>query len=283
MTLTPDLPMRGLLFFMAVLLAHTLPAGAQDPAVQPMRALSTADAMRGWEAVGRLDTGGGFCTATLIAPDLVLTAAHCLFYPDGTRRPDAALMFSAGLRNGQMAAQRTIRQSIPHPDYINETSNEMRQVQSDIALLRLVRAIPVQTVRPLDAEGGFAGVGDRVSVVSYGEAREGYASLEEGCAVLAENPGVLILSCTVAHGSSGAPVLMTGPDGAVSVVAVMSAMAEWRAEPVALSAEVDGKLPVLLDLMARDAGPSTHTLPQVRSLGGPRDGRDSIGARFIRP
>ena len=34
-----------------------------------------------WSAVGRLtlDGGQGFCTASLIAPDIVLTAAHCLY------------------------------------------------------------------------------------------------------------------------------------------------------------------------------------------------------------
>ena len=34
-----------------------------------------------WPAVGRLtlDGGQGFCTASLIAPDIILTAAHCLY------------------------------------------------------------------------------------------------------------------------------------------------------------------------------------------------------------
>jgi protease YdgD len=34
-----------------------------------------------WSAVGRLETSTSFCTATLIAKDLILTAAHC-FYKD---------------------------------------------------------------------------------------------------------------------------------------------------------------------------------------------------------
>lgn len=32
-----------------------------------------------WNAVGRLNVNGGFCTGALIEPDLVVTAAHCVY------------------------------------------------------------------------------------------------------------------------------------------------------------------------------------------------------------
>ena len=44
-----------------------------------------------YRGVGRLNIAGTrFCTATLIAPAVVLTAAHCLFHPrTGARVPAA--------------------------------------------------------------------------------------------------------------------------------------------------------------------------------------------------
>ena len=46
-----------------------------------LTSLETLDQGRDWMAVGRLSyqNGQGFCTATLVAPDLILTASHCVY------------------------------------------------------------------------------------------------------------------------------------------------------------------------------------------------------------
>ena len=71
-----------------VLVALSLPVRADR---HDLTLMVTGDDARGWEAVGRLDLGGrGFCTGALIATDLVLTAAHCLYDRDSGERIDPA-------------------------------------------------------------------------------------------------------------------------------------------------------------------------------------------------
>ena len=62
---------------------------------QPVTDTATAP----WEAIGQLETASGnLCSATLIAPNLALTAGHCLLAPPGKPDKAVALRFIVGVR-----------------------------------------------------------------------------------------------------------------------------------------------------------------------------------------
>ena len=108
-----------------------------------MKRLNTGDDVGVWEAVGRLDIGGaGFCTGALIAPRLVLTAAHCLFDRDTKERIDHRnVQFLAGWRNGRAGAYRDVRRAVVHPDFVYDGAVSSDRVRNDLALLELQQPI----------------------------------------------------------------------------------------------------------------------------------------------
>ena len=269
----------ALLLLASPLAAQSLPVIA--PAGPPLEAVTGIGTDRQWQAVGRVETGPGFCTGTLIAADLVLTAAHCLFDPEsGEALPLAGFGFNAGLRNGRPVAYRSVRRAVIHPNYATDLPDQLDQVRTDIAILELDRAIPAETVRPIQARGR-ASIGDSVQIVSYGRDRADYASLEDGCEMRAGQGGLQILACHIDPGSSGAPVFLR-QNGRLGIVSVISAFAEWQNSQVALAADLGGGLAPILDLLDRTDDVFSREASRVRTLTAGNDGTDDIGARFIR-
>lgn len=261
----------GLLAFLAVSGAALAQSG--------LRPLATADEGRGFEAVGRIEIGtSGFCTGTLIADDLVLTAAHCLFDPDSSMQRDlGSIEFRAGWRDGRAEAYRGVSRAILHPDYAHQPRDMggASRVVHDIAILVLDRPIRTSSIQPL-ATGTKPRKGDEVGVVSYAVNREERPSLERVCSVLARPAHMLIISCTVDFGASGAPIL-SFEGGEPRVVSVVSAKAESRGRPVSLGADIDGALDRLLAL-ARTPAPPTAFRASVN-----RPGTAGQSAKFVRP
>lgn len=240
-----------------------------------LRGLNSENEAMAWQAVGRLDYHEGYCTATLIAPDLLLTAAHCVYDAKGAPIPADALKFQAGLTHGKAAAQREVVQIEAHKTYDPIAGVNAENVRHDVALVRLAAPIPTHELAPFSVFSGTLPDGP-VSVVSYGRGRSHALSRQDACHVIQRREQIVTMDCDVTFGSSGSPVF-THLNGRGQIASVISSIGRRGGRQVAFGMELPQVVSVLKRQMrANKAKPKA----QVRRLGvGANKG--STGAKFV--
>nr|WP_208996917.1 trypsin-like serine protease [Roseibium denhamense] len=198
-------------------------AAAEDTGLQ---VIDSAEAP--WPSIGRVNVKGyrstSMCTGTLIAPNIVLTAAHC-FYNKSTLRPfqTADVLFMAGVRREDYSARLETACFMTASGYQPKDQPKLRDVHKDVGIivLKTPSTLPPVPVLTLE-EASILNKQTRFQSAGYRKSRRFLPTVVPSCRVMGTVEDSWVTDCNTESGASGGPLLVETPDG-LRVAGVMSA------------------------------------------------------------
>lgn len=168
------------------------------------------------ERVGRLRLSDeGYCVATLVAPGIAVTAAHCLVGHADVRfrkLDDVTVTFRGGRK-----AKAT--QVLVHASFPVNAEESVSSLSADLAVISLPRAGASAPEQPLPLAGAPI-----VSEVLHLVTPLGDGASSRTCEVMRVVGALFEMNCPIGSGDSGAPVLRhTGPGAEPALVGIVSA------------------------------------------------------------
>ncbi|GBQ16054.1 trypsin-like serine peptidase [Swaminathania salitolerans] len=207
-----------------------------------------------WRILGRVQTElGGRCTGFLVAPSVIMTAAHCLWLPrTGHYVQPASVHFMLGYDTGAWRGTARAIRFVIAPGY--DPDHPLRTSQADRATIVLDRRLADRKELVPFAR---ARTGDAAMLAGYQQDRRELAIGDLDCRVTGVRGGLVDHDCKATHGASGAPLMIRQGE-------------EWKIGGIDVTAMAQGSGGTAVALTPDSAGGTmSDPVPQQDARGRP--------------